>query len=304
MLLYLARRLLLTIGSLFLIVSGVFVAVRLTGDAASLLVPPDASAADRARVEEKLGLDKSIPAQYGAFLTSLVRGDLGTSYRWHDPALKVVLDRLPATARLAAAAAIVSTVGGILLGVVAALTKGTWIDLVSRIGSVIGLAVPDFWAGIMLILIFGVWLHWLPVFGAGSWKHLVLPTAALSGYTLASQMRLTRSAMLDVLDADYIRMARLKGLPERRVIVTHALRNAAIPIVTLTGIRLGRLLSGAVVVEVVFAWPGLGRVMVEAIANRDFPVVQAGVLVVATIFVTVNFLVDMSYAVLDPRVRG
>lgn len=304
MALYVIRRLLFTVASLWLIVTVVFVAVRLTGDAAALLVPPDATAEDRARVERNLGLDKSIPEQYGAFLQSLARGDLGRSYRWHDPALTVVTERLPATIKLAAAAAVVATVGGILLGILSALTKGTWVDLIARVGSVIGQAIPDFWAGIMLILVFGVWLGWLPVFGSNSWKHLVLPTIALSGYTLASQMRLTRSSMLDVLDTDYIRMARLKGLREPRVVVIHALRNAAIPIVTLTGIRLGRLLSGAIVIEVVFAWPGLGRTMVEAILNRDFPVVQAGVLVIAAIFVTVNFLVDMSYALLDPRVRG
>ena len=304
---YLLRRMMLTVVTLFVLMSMVFVLIRISGDATTLLVPLDSEPEDRIAIMESLGLDKSIPEQYVRYFAAAATGDLGESYHWHDPALSVITARLWATVSLAGASFIVAVLLSIPFGILAAVYRDSWIDVASRFVAVLGQSIPDFWMGILLILIFSVWLGWLPSFGRGdgfSFSHFILPAITLSSYTAASQMRLTRSAMLDVLDSDYVRMARLKGLPNRRVILVHALRNAAIPIVTLMGIRLGRLLSGAVVVEVIFAWPGVGRTMVEAILSRDFPVAQAGVLIIGLIFVISNFLVDISYGALDPRVRG
>ncbi len=281
----------------------IFVISRLSGDPTVLLVPPDAPQSIIAATRAALGLDLPIWRQYLIFAGHALRGDFGQSYRWQMPALTLVLDRLPATIELAMAGLLVSVALAVPLGVFSAVYRGGWLDQAARLFALLGQAMPAFWVGLLLILLFAVELDWLPAFGRGGLSHLVLPAIALGWYPVAAQTRIVRSAMLDVLDSDYIRLGRSLGTPEHTLIWKYAFRNAAIPLVTMLGVYFASMLGGAFVVEVIFAWPGLGRTVVEAVFSRDFPVVQAGVLFTALLFVLSSLLVDLSYGLIDPRTR-
>lgn len=281
----------------------IFLISRLAGDPISQLLPLDAPPEVAAELRRQLGLDRSLWEQYAMFVWNVLHGDFGDSYRWQMPALTLVLDRLPATIALGATAFLFSILLSIPLGVLSAVYRDSWIDRFSRVVAMLGQAMPAFWVGLMLIMVFSVWLRWLPAFGSGSFQHLILPAIALGWYPVAAQCRIVRSGMLDVLDSDYIRMARAVGTPEYLLIWKYAFRNALLPLVTIMGVYFAAMLSGAFVVETVFAWPGLGRTVVDAVFARDYPVIQAGVLVITVIFVASNMIVDASYALIDPRVR-
>lgn len=281
----------------------IFVISRLSGDPTVLLVPPDAPPSAVAATRAALGLDLPLWRQYLIFAAHAVQGDFGQSYRWQTPALTLVLDRLPATIELAAAGLLVSIALAVPLGVLSAVHRGGILDHAGRLFALLGQAMPAFWVGLLLILLFAVRLQWLPAFGRGGLSHLILPAVALGWYPVAAQTRIVRSAMLDVLDSDYIRLARGLGTPERTLVWKYAFRNAAVPLVTMLGVYFASMLGGAFVVEVIFAWPGLGRTVVEAVFSRDFPVVQAGVLFTAMLFVLSSMLVDLAYGVIDPRTR-
>lgn len=281
----------------------VFIAVRMTGDLARFVLPPDAGAADLARVRAEYGVDRPLYIQYWLFLAKAVTGDFGYSWRWQGSAWTVVWDRLPATLELALAAAAITAVISIVVGTTSAVRPGSWIDTVGKGFAILGQSMPTFWVGILLILVFSVRLRWLPTSGRQGLAYLILPAITLGWYSAAAQTRLIRSSMLDVLDSEYVKMARVKGVPEFYVIYKHALRNAALPVLTLMGVQWAQLLSGSVIVETIFAWPGVGRTIVEAIFNRDFAVVQAGTVIMSVIFVSANLLVDLLYGLLDPRIR-
>lgn len=281
----------------------VFVLMRLTGDPVFLLLPPDASQEQVVQLREELGLDEPIPIQYGRFLLKAVQGDFGTSYRSGQPAMEMVLDRVPATLALSGVAAAITIVIAVPVGIVSAKYRHTWVDDLGRALALFGQAVPSFWLGIMLILIFSVRLGWLPPFGTGSWKHLILPGFTLGAYSAAIISRLQRSTLLEVLNADYIRTARAKGLADHTVLFRHALKNASLPVVTMFGLQVGVLFGGAVITEFIFAYPGMGRLVLQAIGNRDFAVVQAFVILVTVIIIAANVMVDLLYAVLDPRIK-
>jgi peptide/nickel transport system permease protein len=281
----------------------VFIAQRLSGDPVSLLLPMDATEADFAAMRAKLGLDQPMALQFWRFLQAAAVGDFGHSYMWNEPAMDLILDRLPATLELALAGLVFAALLAVPLGVLSAVYQDSWIDRVAKVFAMLGHAVPSFWIGLLLILLFAVRLQWFPAFGRGSVMHLVLPAIALGWYPVAAMTRTLRSAMLEIMQSDYIRMARAVGLDQRSIIWKYALRNAAVPLVTMLGVYFAGMLGGAFVVEVVFAWPGVGRAVVEAVFARDFPVVQAGVVLSAVVFVVVNLLVDLSYGVIDPRIR-
>ncbi|WP_439683342.1 ABC-type dipeptide/oligopeptide/nickel transport system, permease component [Cupriavidus oxalaticus] len=281
----------------------IFLISRLSGDPLALLLPADAPPDVIAQTRQHLGLDQPLVAQYLVFLSHAVTGDFGNSYRWQEPALGLILERLPATVELALAALGFSIAMAVPFGVLSAVYRGSWFDRFAKVFAMLGQAMPNFWVGLLLILFFAVQLNWLPAFGRDSWNSLVLPAIALGWYPVAAQTRVVRSAMLDVLDSDYIRMGRAMGLPEGVLVWKYALRNAAIPLVTILGVYFAAMLGGAFVVEVIFAWPGVGRTVVEAVFARDFPVVQAGVMLTSVLFVLSNLLVDLSYGLIDPRIR-
>ncbi|MDT4833026.1 Glutathione transport system permease protein GsiC [compost metagenome] len=281
----------------------IFLISRLSGDPLALLLPADAPPDVIAQTRQHLGLDQPLVAQYLVFLSHAITGDFGNSYRWQEPALGLILQRLPATVELALAALGFSIAMAVPFGVLSAVYRGSWFDRFAKVFAMLGQAMPNFWVGLLLILFFAVQLNWLPAFGRDSWNSLVLPAIALGWYPVAAQTRVVRSAMLDVLDSDYIRMGRAMGLPEGVLVWKYALRNAAIPLVTILGVYFAAMLGGAFVVEVIFAWPGVGRTVVEAVFARDFPVVQAGVMLTSVLFVLSNLLVDLSYGLIDPRIR-
>jgi peptide/nickel transport system permease protein len=281
----------------------VFALVHLSGDPVLLMVPSDAPREVVESTRRALGFDRPLLEQYARYVGQAVRGDLGVSLRINRPVGALILERLPATLLLTIAALGLATVVAIPAGILSAVMRGTVVDRLAMVGAVAGQAVPIFWLALLLIAFFGVQLRWLPVYGYGTLAHLVLPAVSLSTIILGRLARLVRSSMLEVLGQDYVRTAQAKGLGDVRVLFVHALRNAAIPIVTLLGLQFAQLLGGAVVTETIFAWPGVGRLVVEAIFNRDFPVVQGVVLVVSLIFVVVSLLIDVAYALLDPRVR-
>ncbi|MFV0281182.1 MAG: ABC transporter permease [Rhodoblastus sp.] len=281
----------------------IFVISRMSGDPIVLLLPVDAPQSAINEMRQTMGLDKPIWMQYLIFAGKALTGDFGNSYRWQMPALELVLERLPATIQLAVSALAFSIMLAIPLGVLSAVYRGSWIDIFGKSFAMLGQAMPGFWVGLLLILVFSVQLNWLPAFGSGGVSHIVLPAIALGWYPVAAQTRIIRSAMLDVLDSDYIRMGRAVGAPEPVLVWKYAFRNAAVPLVTVLGVYFASMLGGAFVVEVIFAWPGLGRTVVEAVFARDFPVVQAGVLFTSILFVASNLLVDLSYGFIDPRIR-
>jgi peptide/nickel transport system permease protein len=303
MLAYVVRRLLLVVVVVWGAATLAFVLLQLSGDPLNLLLPLDATAEVRARYRASLGLDRPVYVQYGVYLLNAVQGDFGTSLRSAAPALGLVLERMPASLLLAGAGLLFAVVIGVPAGVVAALHRGKPLELGVMSFALLGQSIPVFWLGLMLILVFGLQLRWLPISGYGSWQHLVLPTIALGTFTAAAIVRLTRNGVLQELRSDYVRTARSKGAGGRRVVYAHALRNAAIPVVTVIGLQLGTLLSGAVITETIFAWPGVGRFVLIAVSQRDFPVVQASVIVFAALLACVNLIVDISYLFLDPRVR-
>ena len=300
---FIVKRLGFAVISLFLLSLTIFVFVRVTGDPAVLLVEPGASADDLAAIREQFGLDRPLWVQYGSFLAHLARGDLGQSFYYKTDVFELYLSRLPSSLLLAAVAMTFSLVIGIPTGVVAAVRVNGWWDSAGKVFALLGLSLPSFWVGLLMILFFSVYLGWLPSSGSGTVWHVLMPAFALGWYFAAAHMRLTRSSMLEVLGSEYVKLARLKGLPEALVIAKHALKNALIPVLTLAGINLVLMINVAVVVETVFAWPGIGRLLYEGIAFRDFPVVQAVVLLGGAMIVAVNLVVDVLYAVIDPRIR-
>jgi peptide/nickel transport system permease protein len=300
---FLLRRLWQSLVVLFGVSFVVFAILFLTGDPALVLLPPDASAEDVRRFREVMGFNDPFLVQYGRFLRGALRGDFGQSVRHGEPAFDLVLERMPATFELAGAALLLALCLAIPAGIVSAVRRNSALDYVATVVALFGQSLPTFWLGIMLILVFSVQFSWLPSSGRGTLQHLVLPAITLGLFTTARITRLTRSGMLEVLNQDYIRTARAKGVSDPPVVWKHALKNAAIPIVTIVGIELGTLLGGSVITETIFAWPGVGRLSVQAIANRDYPVVQAAVFLLATTFVVVNLLVDVIYTYLDPRIR-
>ena len=280
-----------------------FVLIRLSGDPTALLLTPEATEAERRAFRDAHGLDRSLPVQYLVFLGNLLRGDLGTSFWQHEPALRVVLSRFPATLLLSATAIAIVIVLGLAVGVLAAVFRGTALDLLVMAGVGLGQSIATFWLGLMLILVFAVFVPLFPPSGYGSPAQLVLPAITLAAYYVAVTTRLTRSGMLEILGQDFIRTARAKGLAERITVLRHGLRNALIPITTVLGLQIGELLAGAVVTETVFAWPGVGTLVLDAITRRDYPVVQATIVLIALVYAVVNLGVDLLYGVLDPRVR-
>lgn len=281
----------------------VFVAQRLSGDPVALMLPMDAGEEEFAAMREALGLDRPLPMQFVIFMANALQGDFGQSYQWQSAAMPLLLDRLPATLELALAGLVFALLLAVPLGVVSAMHRGGVIDRAAKLFAMLGQAVPGFWIGLLLILFFAVKLQWLPAFGRGGLGNLVLPAIALGWYPVAAMTRTLRSAMLDILDSDYVRMERAIGLPERWIVWRYALRNAMVPLATMIGVYFANMLGGAFVIEVVFAWPGVGRAVVDAVFARDFPVVQAGVVLAAVVFVVVNLVVDLSYGLIDPRIR-
>lgn len=303
MIAYVLRRLLGLIPMLLGVSIAIFLVMHaVPGDPAQMAAGPDASEEDIIQIRENYGLDRPLHEQYAIYLGNLVQGDLGFSFRTQRPVLEDIARTLPATAELAAAAMIIALVLGIPAGIACALRPGTPLDTAVTTFSVLGISMPGFFLGLLLMLLFAAELGWLPPTGRGGLEHLVMPAVTLGLPYVASFARITRSNMLDVLGEDYVRTARAKGLPRRTVVYRHALVNAAIPLVTLLGIYFGRLLGGAVIVETIFAWPGMGRYMIEAIAQRDIYVIQGTILIFALSIVLVNLIVDILYGLIDPRI--
>jgi peptide/nickel transport system permease protein len=300
---FVAPRLFRALVAVWLVSTVVFVVMRLSGDPAPLLLPPDAPHSEILRVRAELGLDRPLPVQYAVFAGNLLRGDFGRSIHFREPALRVVVGYLPATLELGLTAFALAALVALPVGLVSAVRRNSWVDHAVMGAALVGQAAPTFFLGILFILVVSLQWGWLPTSGRGGWQHLVLPAATLGAFAMASIARLTRSAVLEVLGADYIRTARAKGVSETLVVVKHTLKNAALPIVTITALQFGTLLGGAVVTETVFSWPGMGRLAVQSIYNRDYPVVQCAVFVSALVFIVVNFCVDVAYGLLDPRVR-
>ena len=281
----------------------VFSLTRITGDPVILMLPPEATNEDIEEMRQMLGLDKPIYAQYAKFVSGAIRGDFGESIRWSIPCLELFLDRFPNTLKLGFVSMCIAVFIGIPVGLLSAVKVGRWFDNFGKVFALLGQALPSFWLGIMLMLIFSVWLKLLPTSGMGEWKNILMPAVTLGWFFTAALARLTRSAMLDVLDAEYIKMARIIGVSEAMVVWKQALKNAFIPILTLGAINFVILLNGTVITETVFNWPGLGRLVVDAILERDFPVVQMCILISSSLFIFTNLLVDVLYAYIDPRIR-
>lgn len=300
---YLARRFLGAAYVLIGVAAIVFVILHLTGDPAAVMMPPESTTAELVAFRHLHGFDRPLVVQFGSFAWAALRGDFGDSLRHGTPALGLALERLPASGELAFAALALAVGVAVPIGILAALRRNTILDLAARTFALVGQSMPVYWLGILLVLVFAVQLGWLPTGGIGGPSHLILPAITLGLFTMAKIMRLTRAAMLEILRADFLRTARAKGVRPLRLVVHHALSNAWLPIVTVIGIELGTLLSQAIITETIFSWPGVGRLAVQAIYDRDYPVVEVVVLLSASVFVVVNLLVDLSYAALDPRIR-
>ena len=300
---YLLSRLGQTLLVVFLSLTVVFFLVRLGGDPVLLFLPMDIQAKDVNEFRQRLGFNDPLPVQYARFVASAARGDFGESLRYKRDALGLVLERMPATLELAAVALLLTFCLAIPVGLISGIRRGSLLDYLGMGATVLGQAVPGFWLGLMLIFLFSVRLGWLPTGGTGGVAHFVMPSIVLAAFYAARMARLTRSAVLETLQEDYVLTARAKGLSEVVVIAKHTLKNSAIPIVTLAGLETGQLLGGAVITETIFAWPGVGRLTVQALLNRDFPVVLAAVFVISVTYTLVNLLVDLLYGWLDPRTR-
>ncbi|WP_306118048.1 MULTISPECIES: ABC transporter permease [unclassified Roseitalea] len=281
----------------------VFVFLNASGDPVQLLLPVEASQEDIAQMREALGLDRPLLIRYWEFLVNAVRGDFGMSLRARRPAIDIVLEALPATLELAGAALLIATAISLPLGIMAAVRRNGFIDAAATVISVLGQSMPVFWLGIIMIMVFSVQLGWLPASGRGHWTALIMPAVALGWYMNALMARMTRASMLEVLGQPYIRTARAKGLPEHMVVLKHAFGNARIPIVTIWGLQAGAMLTGTVITETVFSWPGIGRASIYALQGRDYPVVLAAIAVFTVMFLIINLVVDLIYFLLDPRIR-
>ena len=301
---FLASRLLRAAVALWIVSTVVFVVMRLSGDPVPLLLPPDAPTSEIMRVRHDLGLDRPLPVQYGVFLGNILRGDFGRSIHFRQPAFTVVGGYLVATLELGLTAFVLATLVALPVGLLSAMKRNSLLDHAAMGFALIGQSAPTFFLGILFIMLLALKADLFPTSGRGDWRNLVLPALTLGAFTMASIARLTRSAVLEVLGADYIRTARAKGVAEVWVVAKHTLKNAAIPIVTITGLQFGTLLGGAVVTETVFSWPGIGRLAVQSIYNRDYPVVQCTVFLAALMFIVINFAIDLIYGFLDPRVRA
>jgi len=300
---FIVKQLLQIIPVLFLVTLIVFILVNVTGDPVSLALPMDATEEEREAMRVALGLDKPLIVQYGIFLGNLVQGDFGDSFKYQEPALPIILERLPATLELAVAAMIVAIIISIPLGILSATRRNSFFDLFITGSSVLGKAMPNFWLGIMLILLFSVSLGMLPVSGRGTFAHLVLPAITLGTGIAAEMTRLIRSSMLDILGQDYIRTARAKGLVEAIVINKHGFRNALIPVVTIMALQTSTLIGGTLITETVFAWPGMGQLLIQSVNARDMAVVQAATFIIALFVIFSNLFADLAYRYLDPRIK-
>ena len=304
MLRYITKRILIGIPILFLVITTVFFAFRLIpGDAARILAGDEAPIERVEQIRTELGLDRPVLVQYGAYLAGIARGDLGVSFSSRRPVAVEIGTRFGNTFSLALAAIALATVVGIFLGAISALFRGKLADHVVTIIALLGISVPVFWLGLLMMQLFSVQLGWLPAAGHGTWRHFIMPTITLSVFSIAFITRMTRSSLLETIAQDYVRTARAKGVRERLVLLLHSLRNALLPVTIVVGLRFGYMVGGAVITEEVFAWPGLGRLLILAVGQRDIPLVQGLLLVFATSFVLVNLLVDVLYAFLDPRIR-
>ena len=300
---FIIRRSCYSIVTLFILSLTIFAVVRLTGDPAMLMTEPGARPEDLARVRALWGLDQPWPVQYLRFLHNILIGDLGTSFNYRMPVSELYFERLPNSLQLALAATVLSIVIGVPAGLLSAVrVNGAW-DNIGKVLALTGLAIPGFWMGLVLILVFSVWLGWLPTGGKGDWRNLIMPAIALGWYFAASLLRLTRSSMLEVMRSEYIKLARLKGLPGYVVIAMHGFKNALVPVLTLAGVNLVVMVNAAVIIEVIFAWPGIGRLLYEGIFQRDFPLVQGVVILAGCMIVLVNLVIDVLYAYIDPRIR-
>ncbi len=301
---FLVVRLLQAVVVIVIVVSLVFLVSRLVGNPEQFLAGPDATEEDLAVIEERFGLNDPLIVQYGNFLADLLRGDFGHSWMGGGAsAIASIGERAWNTFKLGIAALAFAIVTAVPLGVAAALRRGGVVDWLARALAVVGQAVPGFWLGLMMIFFFAVRLDLVPTGGAAGWQSLILPAISLGMLEMAAIMRLTRSGMIEVMDTDFIRTARAKGLPERTVIMRHGLRHAMLPVVTILGIGMGRLIAGSVIIEVVFAWPGVGRLIIDSIVRSDYPMVQAAIIVLAASISLANVLVDLSYRFIDPRIR-
>ena len=301
---FLAYRLFRTLIALWLVSTVVFVVIRLSGDPVPLLLPPDAPVAEMERVRHDLGLDRPLAVQYAVFIGNVLRGNFGRSIHFRQPAMEVALSYLPATFELGLAAFLIAVVVAFPIGVFSAVRRNSPLDHAAMGLALIGQSAPTFFLGILFILVFSLRLDLFPTSGRGDWRYLVLPALTLGAFAMASIARITRSAVLEVQRADYIRTARAKGVGEFMVIAKHTLKNAALPILTITGLQFGTLLGGAVVTETVFSWPGMGRLAIQSIYNRDYPVVQSTVFIAAVLFIFINLVLDALYGALDPRARA
>lgn len=300
---YILKRLLQAVICILGVIVIIFVLARLTGDPALLMLGPGTPLEQILALRQKWGLDQPLIVQFWRFISNAVHGDMGLSLRYNTPVMTLWLNHLPNTLLLAGVAFAIATALGVVGGVTAAVKPDSWFDKLGKGVAFLGISVPVFLTAIVLIIIFAVNLHWLPVYGTGTWRHLIMPAFALAWASSAGQLRLTRSAMLDVMDAEYIKLARLKGVPEYKVIAKHALKNASIPIVTMAALQFMVLFSGTVIIEFIFAWPGIGWLAVEAARNRDFPVVQVCALMTSILFIGINLAVDLIYAYIDPRIK-
>jgi ABC-type dipeptide/oligopeptide/nickel transport system permease component len=300
---YIARRLMQGVVLLFMVATIVFFLGRLTGNPVDLMLPEDATAEDRAQLVQTLGLDGSLGDQFLIFFGKALQGDLGNSIRMKQPAVEAFFDRLPNTLVLIPWALLLGMALGIPLGVVAALNRGGWLDRMAGTVAVLGVAMPSFWLGILLIFVFSVELGWLPSSRMGGPEHYILPVITLGAFLVAGFMRITRSSMLEVMESEFVKLARIKGLSETTVVWKHCLRNALIPVLTLWGVFVSNLITGAIVTETVFAWPGVGRLTYEAVIYRDFPLLQAVIILKSILILTLNLGVDILYAYVDPRIR-
>jgi peptide/nickel transport system permease protein len=300
---FMLRRTFYAVVTLLILSLTIFSVVRLTGDPVTLMAEPGAQEEDLALVRSEWGLDRPLPVQYAEFLKNVITGELGQSFNYEMPVSTLYFQRLPNSLELALAATLISFVIGIPAGIISAVRVNSAWDHVGKIIALLGLSIPGFWLGLVMILVFSVWLGWLPTSGQGGWRNLVMPAIALGWYFAASLLRLTRSSMLEVLRSEYIKLARLKGLPGYAVIAVHAFKNALIPVLTLAGVNLVVMINAAVIIEVIFAWPGIGRLLYEGIFQRDFPLVQGVVMEAGIMIVMINLIVDILYAYIDPRIR-
>ena len=300
---FILKRLLETVFVVYLALSAVFVMVRLSGDPVLLMVPADATPAYIEAFRRDMGFDKPLLLQYAFFIGGALRGDFGQSLRQQAPALSLVLERIPASLLLTATAIGLALMVAVPLGIASAFKRGGVVDKLGTVIAVLAQAVPNFWLGLMFILLFAVVLRWVPTGGMGTWRHLVLPALTLAAYSAARITRLTRSSMIEVLQTDYIRTARAKGLADWKILWKHALKNAAIPIITITGLQVGVVFGGAVITETIFSWPGLGRLVIQSIYFRDYTTVQASIFVIAGMICLINLVVDILYAVVNPEIR-